>query len=272
MVHGGEAEELRAGIEKLIALDSRVDAHALQHLLDHVDARDSLAFLERRDDLRILQKRVTELEATLVANREVPTPPTHHGLDTDKAVCFYEQEFYPLSNFSAFTLQWCGIRFDTSEAAYHWEKFRGSVENREEARLAILAASSAHAAFQTAQRYKNYKRRDWDDVKVHIMRQILWEKVEQHEYVRRKLLETGSRMLVENSWRDDFWGWGERRDGKNMLGVLWMEIRTELRRRNLAAPSIEGESPSLTATPEDNERIGVDSSGETPPTESGGKA
>lgn len=34
---------------------------------------------------------------------------------------------------------------------------------------------------------------------------------------------------VENSWRDDFWGWGPNRDGQNMLGRLWMEIRAELR-------------------------------------------
>jgi hypothetical protein len=34
--------------------------------------------------------------------------------------------------------------------------------------------------------------------------------------------------LIENSWRDDFWGWGPNRDGKNQLGKLWMEIRSEL--------------------------------------------
>ena len=53
--HGKEAEELRAGIESLIAgADDSVDhdarvvsVHDLQRLLDSVDARDSLAFLER---------------------------------------------------------------------------------------------------------------------------------------------------------------------------------------------------------------------------------
>ncbi len=47
----------------------------------------------------------------------------NRGLDTNTRVLFYEQEFYPLSNFSAFSLRWKGYRFDTSEAAYHWEKF-----------------------------------------------------------------------------------------------------------------------------------------------------
>lgn len=48
------------------------------------------------------------------------------------------------------------------------------------------------------------------------------------QYVRRKLLATGDRELVEDSWRDDFWGWGPNRDGQNMLGKLWMEVRGEV--------------------------------------------
>lgn len=56
---GYEAEQLRAGIEKLIGeaeyaseLDDReaVPAYDLQKLLDDVDARDSLAYLEERED------------------------------------------------------------------------------------------------------------------------------------------------------------------------------------------------------------------------------
>jgi predicted NAD-dependent protein-ADP-ribosyltransferase YbiA (DUF1768 family) len=59
------------------------------------------------------------------------------------------------------------------------------------------------------------------------MHKILLAKVDQHPYVRRKLLETGARILVEDSWRDDFWGWGPNKDGQNVLGRLWMEIRSE---------------------------------------------
>ena len=48
-----------------------------------------------------------------------------HKLDTATQVFFYEHDFYVLSNFSAFRLLWRGISFDTSEAAYQWEKFPG---------------------------------------------------------------------------------------------------------------------------------------------------
>lgn len=92
-----------------------------------------------------------------------------------------------------------------------------------------MSARSAHDAFKVAQEHKSYQRSDWDQVKVGYMRRILHAKADQHEYVRRKLLGTGDRELVENSWRDDFWGWGPNRDGQNMLGKLWMEVRAELR-------------------------------------------
>lgn len=148
-----------------------------------------------------------------------------HGLDTPERVCFYEQDFYVLSNFSAFTVKIGGRTFPTSEHAYHFFKFKDHAIGYA---LAIFEAPSAHEAFKIAERHKADRRSDWDDVKVEIMRGILRAKVAQHEYVRRKLLATGDRELVENSWRDDFWGWGPNRDGRNALGKLWMEIRAEL--------------------------------------------
>jgi len=149
-----------------------------------------------------------------------------HGLDTAERVCFYEQDFYVLSNFSSFSLRWSRKTFPTSEHAYHWEKF---ADHAPTVAQAVASAPSAHEAFKIAEHEKAWRRKDWDDVKVGIMRDILRAKAQQHEYVRRKLLATGNRELVENSWRDDFWGWGPNRDGQNMLGKLWMEIRAELR-------------------------------------------
>jgi len=147
-----------------------------------------------------------------------------HGLDTPERVCFYEQDFYVLSNFSAFNLQYGGHIYPTAEHAYQTEKFFDNV-----IRFEIANAPSAHDAFKTAERKKPWRRHDWEDVKVGIMREILLAKVHQHPYVRRKLLETRNRELVENSWRDSFWGWGPRQNGLNMLGKLWMGIRTTLR-------------------------------------------
>ena len=146
-------------------------------------------------------------------------------LDTAERIFFYEQNHYYLSNFSAFRVMWQGHQFDTSEAAYHWEKFPGHPAIRN----LIQDAASAHEAFKLAETYKPLRRPDWDNVKARVMKAILVEKTLQHEYVRRKLLATGDAILIENSWRDPYWGWGQNRDGKNVLGRLWMETRAHLR-------------------------------------------
>lgn len=193
---------------------------------------------ECRDAKKWLGK---EIEVTIAVNaccaeavkNETPGKETTmecHKLDTEAQVFFYEQDFYVLSNFSAFNLEWEGRTFPTSEHAYHWEKF---YDEAGPIAFQILNAPSAHEAFKIAERNKERRRPDWDAVKVDVMRDILRAKAEQHEYVRRKLLATGDRELVEDSWRDDFWGWGLGRDGKNMLGRLWMEVRAELKTPNV---------------------------------------
>lgn len=148
-------------------------------------------------------------------------------LDTDREVYFYEQDHYYLSNFSAFRIGWKHLDFDTAEHLYHWLKF---MPNEVGIARKIREARSAHEAFKLAEHYKSVRRPDWPDVRIDVMRDILRAKVDQHEYVRRKLLETGNRILIENSWRDDYWGWGPNRNGQNKLGKLWMEVREELRK------------------------------------------
>ena len=149
----------------------------------------------------------------------------NHELDTATQVFFYEREYYFLSNLAAFRLHWKGIDHDTSEAAYHCEKFPHLPDFQQR----IRSARSAHDAFELAQTRKDDMREDWYDVRVTIMRSILRAKCEQHEHIRLKLLESGERELIEDSWRDSFWGWGPNRDGQNVLGKLWMEIRSELK-------------------------------------------
>lgn len=161
-------------------------------------------------------------------------------LDTVMQVFFYEQDLYCLSNFSSFNLKWKGLVFPTSEYVYHWEKFNwdGDDATMMRPRLvqeAIINARSSHEALVVSRVHKPQQRPDWESVRLDIMKSILLAKVDQHYYVYCKLVDTVDRELIENSWRDDFWGWGPNRDGKNMLGKLWMEIRAELqlKKRNV---------------------------------------
>lgn len=152
-----------------------------------------------------------------------------HKLDTQTQVFFYEQDFYVLSNFSAFNIFWKGIVFDTSERVYHYEKFNWDDYHARKVQGLIIHAKSAHSAFKIAQDHKAYAISNWDEIKFDVMKKILTTKVNQHPYVYKKLLDTGNRELIEDSWRDDVWGWGPDKDGQNRLGKLWMEIREEIK-------------------------------------------
>ncbi|MDX1535950.1 MAG: NADAR family protein [Candidatus Spechtbacterales bacterium] len=146
-----------------------------------------------------------------------------HKLDNEKQIFFYEQEFYVFSNFSSFKLNWKGYDWMTSEHAYHSEKFDDPklIEGLKNCR-------SAHDSMKLAYANKDKYRKDWDDIKLDIMKKILHAKVQQHPYVKKKLLESGDKELIEDSWRDDYWGWGPNKDGANHLGKLWMEVREEI--------------------------------------------
>lgn len=71
----------------------------------------------------------------------------------------------------------------------------------------------------------------WSTTKFDRMRDILRAKFEQHDDLRELLLSTGDARLVESATVDNEVNrlWGEVNGvGKNMLGVLLMEIRKEL--------------------------------------------
>lgn len=71
----------------------------------------------------------------------------------------------------------------------------------------------------------------WSMTKFDRMRDILRAKFEQHDDLRELLLSTGDARLVESATVDNEVNrlWGEVNGvGKNMLGVLLMEVREEL--------------------------------------------
>ena len=72
-------------------------------------------------------------------------------------------------------------------------------------------------------------RADWEEVKDDIMRRAVKAKFEQHEEIRAVLLGTGDAEIFENTTGDYYWGIGTRGDGKNMLGIILVEVREALR-------------------------------------------
>lgn len=64
------------------------------------------------------------------------------------------------------------------------------------------------------------------------MEKILKCKIEQNPYVLKKLLETKDYIIVEDSPKDSYWGWGVNRDGENKLGKIWMKLREEYKNKS----------------------------------------
>lgn len=161
------------------------------------------------------------------------TEPSSDAEQGREIIDCYEREFYVFSNFSSFQISYGGLDFHTSEHAYHFQRFARNYPNHAAQEIAsqVRNARSAHDAFKIAQANKHLQVENWDEIKCSVMEDILRSKVAQHPYVLKKLIESYPRQIVECSWRDDYWGWGPNKDGKNMLGVIWMKVREESRFR-----------------------------------------
>jgi N-glycosidase YbiA len=72
-------------------------------------------------------------------------------------------------------------------------------------------------------------------VKDDLMRAAVLRKFETHAEIRAVLLGTGDEQIVEAAPGDYYWGCGADGSGKNMLGIILMEVRDALLAR--AAPA-----------------------------------
>jgi ribA/ribD-fused uncharacterized protein len=76
---------------------------------------------------------------------------------------------------------------------------------------------------------KRKLRRDWESVKVNVMREAVLAKFTQHRDLRELLMSTGDATIVEHTDHDDYWGDGGDGRGKNMLGRILLDVRRALR-------------------------------------------
>ena len=132
-------------------------------------------------------------------------------------------EFGEFSNFAECPITLGGKRWPTSEHYFQAQKFADPLQ-REKVRRAKTAMQAARLG-----RDRKVKiRREWESVKVSVMRDAVWAKLTQHDYLRELLLMTDDSVLVEHTRHDSYWGDGGDGSGKNMLGKILMEIRGEL--------------------------------------------
>jgi ribA/ribD-fused uncharacterized protein len=116
--------------------------------------------------------------------------------------------------------------FRNTEAAYQYGK-----PAKQEVADWIVAAPAPHLCAAAAHALFVFDvRPDWGTVKIDRMRRVLRIKFDRHEQYTlwQSLIDTGDAALIEESKTDAFWGTGKKGNGKNMLGVLLMELRGQL--------------------------------------------
>lgn len=139
----------------------------------------------------------------------------------DDVIGFYPREFYPLDNFSSFKVEVDGYLYASLEEAFQSSLF---LPDYPEIAEQIKNSHSAHEAQKIM--LKNVEKVKYtNQQQLIIMEKLLRLKLEQNPYVLKKLLETNDYYIVEDSPKDNYWGWGINRDGRNQLGKIWMKLR-----------------------------------------------
>lgn len=127
-------------------------------------------------------------------------------------------ENYFLSNFSHSKIEMNGLVFDNAEAAFHSFK--------DPARAAEFEGLNPSLAKRLGRSVR--LRKDWEEVKDAIMYEVVLTKFLQNPLLKRKLIDTKGKDLIEgNYWGDRYWGVCNG-VGKNMLGKILVEVREYL--------------------------------------------
>ena len=139
-----------------------------------------------------------------------------------------EKPYGAFSNLYRRPIEFEGEVFATSEHAYQAGKAR-----KPEVRKWLLAAPSPALLPMATHGLSRWDiAPGWSKTKFDRMREVLRAKFTQHSDLQDLLLSTGEARLVESATVDNEVNrlWGEvNGSGRNMLGILLMEIREDLR-------------------------------------------
>lgn len=134
------------------------------------------------------------------------------------------EEWKDFSNLSPTPIEIDGEEWKSVEHYYQYNKFEKSDL---EFALKLKNLETPKEVKKLSLTNENY-RKDWDLVKVEIIIKAVKKKFETYPKIRYLLLSTGDEELIEANSDDYFWGEGEDKTGKNMMGKILMEIRSSL--------------------------------------------
>lgn len=148
-------------------------------------------------------------------------------LNTDNGIVSFIEEYHFLSNFYKIPVQYGGLIYQNTEAAFQAQKCENPEDMKEFCDL------SPNLAKRAGRRVK--LRKDWETVKFGLMEEIVRAKFVQNKELAEKLIQTGDILLIEgNTWGDYIWGVDLRTNkGENHLGKTLMKVRSELKENGI---------------------------------------
>jgi hypothetical protein len=142
-----------------------------------------------------------------------------------ETIYFYSKDepFGEFSNFSAFGIEIDGLWWPTVEHYFQAQKFT-DISYRDKIRKSSSAKDAANLGRSRAVPI----RLDWEDVKIELMFNAVLKKFQTHKVLCQLLIETGDKVIIENSPNDYYWGGGQDGTGQNHLGKILMQVRSIL--------------------------------------------
>ena len=167
--------------------------------------------------------------------------------DSTGAIYFYNRDepYYEFTNFYERSIFLDGLTWRTTEHYFQAQKFVGTPY------MAVIQdMQRPRDAFDLSRKpsVSPWVRNDWEKVKCDVMLKALLAKFTQHEDLKKRLLSTGNRHLVEHTSNDSFWGDGGDGSGKNNLGRLLMQVRQALGQQRRCV-SIDGDETGDSSGP-----------------------
>lgn len=133
----------------------------------------------------------------------------------------FRNEYFFLSNFYEAPVTYEGLTYRNNEAAFQAQK---CMDAKAREAFTKMNPSEAKRAGRSAP-----LRKDWEQIKVSVMAEIVMAKFAQNSDLAERLLATGDAYLEEgNDWGDRIWG-TVNDQGANHLGRILMSTREQLR-------------------------------------------
>lgn len=135
----------------------------------------------------------------------------------------FHGEYRFLSNFFPVWVKLGRQMFPTTEHAYQAAKTKDENE-----RMKIAQAKTPGEAKRLGRKLDI--RENWEEIKYNVMYELVKQKFSKDNNLKQKLLDTDEAELIEgNTWGDQEWGVYKGK-GKNLLGLILMEVREKLRK------------------------------------------